>query len=235
MESKRIFKLSPRLEECARMVTTGTRIADIGTDHAYLPIWMAKMGIIKHAIACDINNKPLERAKENIVKYGVSNIISTRISNGLENIEECEVDEVVIAGMGGELIANIIDKTNWLKNGKKLILQPMSSDSDLRIYLSKSGYLIEKEKVVLSESRVYTVIMCKYDGKKREYHERYYFSGRIIDDDKDINEQTIMYLKKQIKDLENRKIGEIIRGNSKNVNRINQIINYFKGCINKGK
>ena len=130
-----MFRLDPRLELCASFVREGCRLADIGTDHAYLPVWLLKKEKISYAIAADIHLGPLRRAEKNIRKYHVEEKVSIRLSDGLETVFPIEVDDIVIAGMGGETIAKIIAEAPWLKDEKKhLILQPMTSAEDLRRY-----------------------------------------------------------------------------------------------------
>ena len=102
------INITERLKKCGAMVEKGSKIADVGTDHAYLPIYLIKEKKATHAIACDLREGPLENAKKNIKKFGLEEKIETRLSNGLENIKENEADEVIIAGMGGILISEIL-------------------------------------------------------------------------------------------------------------------------------
>ncbi|MBR2578981.1 MAG: SAM-dependent methyltransferase, partial [Clostridia bacterium] len=110
---KNNLKLSSRLKLCTEMVTPNHQIADIGTDHAYIPVWLALNGKITSALACDIRKGPLENASKNIEQYGLSNTIKTRLSDGLVNIAENEADEIIIAGMGGNIISNILRNCTW--------------------------------------------------------------------------------------------------------------------------
>lgn len=160
MNSRPLFQLDNRLLQCAQWVPDGAKVADIGTDHAYLPIWLAKSGKIASAVAADVREGPLDRARENILRYHVQETVSARLSDGLSAINPDEADTIIIAGMGGELIAEILEKTPWLKgNGKTLILQPMTSARELRVFLQKQGYSLQKEKAVLSLNRLYTVML----------------------------------------------------------------------------
>ncbi|MDR1627711.1 MAG: class I SAM-dependent methyltransferase [Oscillospiraceae bacterium] len=200
-----INKLSKRLEICAGMVSKGCRIADIGTDHAYLPIFLAKNNLISGAIASDVNTGPLKTAQKNIKNNGLEKIIKTRISEGLKNIYEDEVDEIIIAGMGGNLISEILDKCNFQnKFSKKFILQPMTREYDLRLYLCNNGYFIENEKAVYCKNKVYTVMHVKYTNHKLIFSETYYYIGMIL---KNYNKDTKLYIEKQIRDLKNKKNG----------------------------
>ena len=161
------FKLSNRLQKCAEMVTENSKIADIGTDHAYVPIYLALNKKISFALACDLREGPLKIAQKNISNYNLSGIISTRISYGLENINENEVDEIIIAVMGGNMIVNILKNCSWKdKTSKKFILQPMKYENRLRKFLYENGYKIEKEEAVICSEKVYTAMLVKFIGEK---------------------------------------------------------------------
>ena len=165
-----LFSLGARLALCASMVRPGTALADIGTDHAHLPIWLAKQGLISKAVASDVRPGPLERAKQNIETYDAVNEVKTRLCDGLDGILPEEADDVVIAGMGGEMISEIVSRAVWLKNAEKhLILQPMTREENLRRSLLKMGFTILREQAVLEEGHVYTVMLCAYspgEGRK---------------------------------------------------------------------
>ena len=132
--------LSPRLLAAAELVREGAFIADVGTDHAYLPIYLCLEERIRGGVASDINRGPIERAKENIEKYGLSERISTELTDGLCNIEKYSPEDILVLGMGGELIASIIDAAAWTKNSDiRLCLQPMTHAEHLRKYLYENG------------------------------------------------------------------------------------------------
>lgn len=159
-----LFSLEPRLALCASMVRLGTRLADVGTDHAYLPVWLARKNLISGAVASDVRPGPLARAEKNIKKYGVESIVEARLSDGLDAVLPCEADDIVAAGMGGLLIAEIIRRAAWLKSGEKhLILQPMTREDDLRRSLAEQGFTVCKEQAVQEENHLYTVMLCVYD------------------------------------------------------------------------
>ncbi len=226
-----INKLSKRLKVCADMVSKGCRIADIGTDHAYLPIFLAKNKLISKAIASDINKGPLKIAKRNIYDNGLENIIETRLSEGLKNIYENEVDEIIIAGMGGNLISEILDKCKFKnKFNKKFILQPMTYEYDLRLYLCNHGYFIEDEKAILCKNKVYTVIMARYIDYKLIFSETYYYIGRIL---KNYNEDAKLYIEKQIRDLKNKKNGSRYLLDTASEKKYNSIICILEDIIKR--
>ncbi len=150
-------KLTPRLTACAEFVSNGACVIDVGTDHAYLPIWLYLTGKISSAIASDIHAEPLERAEVNIRKYGLSAQISTALGDGLSTHKDTDCDTVIIAGMGGDTICHILRETPWAKE-KTLILQPMTNSAKLRRFLRENGYIIVDETLAREERRLYSVM-----------------------------------------------------------------------------
>lgn len=197
-----LFKLGARLEACALFVREGTSLADIGTDHAYLPVWLIKTGRISRAVAADIRTGPLEAAARNAEKYGVS--LELRLSDGLRNISPEEAEDVVIAGMGGELIARIVGETDWLRNPRKrLILQPMSSVEELRHGLSELGFEVLEERAVTDSGKVYSAFAAHYIGRKPETELCFPVMGKIAPG----GEASRRYAEKVLKSLQNRAAG----------------------------
>lgn len=153
------MELSPRLRAVADWVPQDARFADIGTDHALLPLWLLQKRRIEHAIVSDLRRGPLNRAKANAERFGLSSRLDFRLCNGLSAIQPEEVDVIAIAGMGGETIANILSAAPWTGEGKlMLILQPMSSASDLRAWLSIHGFCIEEEQIICEGKTLYNMI-----------------------------------------------------------------------------
>jgi len=164
-----MFKISKRLCTAASYVRDGAVVADVGTDHAYLPIYLALENKITRAIASDINEGPISKARENIHKYGLDGVIETCVANGLDGIEKYEPTDIVICGMGGELIAQIIDRSLYIKKqGIRLVLQPMTSIRELREYL-QNGFSTIAENIVKEDDKLYQIISVEYDGIVREY------------------------------------------------------------------
>lgn len=156
------MELTPRLYKVAELVPQGARFADIGTDHAYLPTWLILNGVIEYAIAADLRKGPLDRAKDTAEKYGISNKMDFRLCDGLSDIHSGEVDTIAIAGMGGETITHILENAPWTKeHGITLILQPMSSQPDLRQWLGANGYMIEKECIIREDKTLYNIFLVK--------------------------------------------------------------------------
>lgn len=156
------MELSPRLEKITTLIPKGSTLADIGTDHAYIPVYCAKNKITKSALAMDLNEGPLSRADINIKKYGFEEKIRTRLSDGLSNLLPGEADVIVIAGMGGLLIRDIIEKGKTvIDDNTILILQPMIAPVELRQFLYSSGFNIEDEYVVREEDKFYNIFKVK--------------------------------------------------------------------------
>ena len=172
------YKLNKRLLCAASFVEKGASVADIGCDHAYLPIYLIKENIARSVVACDINEGPCETARENIRRKGLSKVISVRCTDGLCGIEDFAPDNIVICGMGGDLIFRIVSESEYTKSKKPLlILQAMTKVSELRASLLESGYDIVNEALVYDD-RLYEVIVCRYDGAKREWNEVELLTGR---------------------------------------------------------
>ena len=180
-ETKKLFKLKPRLLCAAEFVREGVNVADIGTDHAFLPIWLAKREKITYAIASDIRVGPYNSAIENIMNYGVEEFVEARLGNGLSTVFADEVDDIVICGMGGELIADILNDCPYIKNSKyHLVLQPMSRPEVLRKYLCENGFKINTEKCVYDSNHYYTVISASYTGELKAFDEHYFYIGEVL-------------------------------------------------------
>ena len=173
------LKLSKRLSAAASFVRDGAVCADIGTDHAYLPIYLVGSGIASFAVASDINEGPIASANDNIKKYGLENKISTQIADGLDGISQYKPDHILICGMGGELIARIIEDSSYVKkNGIKLILQPMTSIKELREYLAH-GFSVYDEAIVWDSGKYYQIICAEYDGNDHIYTDLELEVGKI--------------------------------------------------------
>ena len=152
-----------RLRTLAQMVDQGARIADIGTDHAYLPIQLVKEGKVDYAIASDVAAGPLENAEKDIIAAGLKNKIETRLGSGLETISAKDrIDTVVIAGMGGKLMTNILNEA-WSRNFHfaTLILEPNVGEPGVREWLSAHKYQIINEKIIAEAGHIYELIKAQ--------------------------------------------------------------------------
>ncbi len=155
-------ELSPRLRMVGEMVPEGAQLADVGTDHAYLPAALILEGKIPWAIAADLRRGPLDRARATVREYGLTGKIAFRLCDGLAGIGPDEADAVVIAGMGGETIAAILSAAPWVREkNMPLILQPMSSFPDLREWLGRNGFSIGEERLAREGDVLYTALLVR--------------------------------------------------------------------------
>lgn len=173
--------MTPRLLALADCVTAGKRLADIGTDHAYLPVYLLQQGVIPSAIAMDINLGPIQRAESNIRKYHFEDKIETRLSNGLQQLQPGEAEEIVIAGMGGILIADILqaDRRLWTEP-LRFILQPMTAAEELRKFLEANGFCIERETLAAEENKIYQIFCAVRGSMNVEREVDYYISPYLL-------------------------------------------------------
>ena len=165
-----IINISERLKCVASLVNKGARVADIGTDHAYLPIYLVQNGISNKVYACDVRKEPLRRAKLHIDEYGLSDKITTQLCDGLKGINKGDVDTVTICGMGGKLMKNIlkagIDK---LGDNTQLVLSAQSELKDFRKYLLETGIDITSEHMLLEDGKYYFIFDCVYNTQDEYY------------------------------------------------------------------
>lgn len=180
------MKISNRLIEVSKYVTPGYRVADIGTDHGYVPIYLMDNKLATYVIAMDVNQGPLKRAELNIRENGYEDVIETRLSNGFEKLNVLETDVAVIAGMGGELIKKIlIEGKEVVDSLKELVISPHSDIDIVRKYLHEIGFRIICEKMLIDEEKFYTIIKVQ-KGKDKDYSEVEYKYGAILLDNKDL-------------------------------------------------
>lgn len=170
--------LTPRLMAAASLVRMGASVADIGTDHAYLPIYLVQNGVTPRAIACDINKGPLARAEENVNAADLCDQIELMRTDGLHGVETFAPDDILICGMGGELIIQILSESAFIREGDRhLILQPMTSAEKLRKWLCAVGFEIVKETLAAEEERIYELICARYTAQKIELSEAQAIAG----------------------------------------------------------
>ncbi len=163
---KKELVLSPRLQAAAEFVRPGARLADVGTDHAYLPVYLSCQQRISEALASDIAKGPLKRAKETIGKYSAEEKVKTRLTPGLMGAEDFCPTDIVIAGMGGEMIVSVLENAGVvLDEGVHLILQPMTKQEVLRRFLSEKGFELLDETLVNEGERFYQILLCHYTGR----------------------------------------------------------------------
>ena len=190
--------LSKRLKTVADLVTPCEKVADVGTDHGYVPIYLVKENICQFAYAMDVNEGPLNIAKSNIANEGLEDSIETILSDGFDNFGDRDADSVIIAGMGGDLIVDILAHA---KDFDELILSPHKRPDLVRKYLSDNGYKISDEKMVEDAGKYYSVI--KAVKGESEYDEVQLEFGPILLNEKD---ETL----KEYLDIQLNKFGRII-------------------------
>ena len=183
--------LSERLSLIASMVPQGKSVCDVGTDHGYLPAALCLNGKYKSVTATDIKEKPLENARKNLEKLGINNV-KLILCDGLQKVNEEEAETVIIAGMGGDVISGIIDRCPF-KEKSVFILQPMTAAPVLREYLAKNGFYAEKEIAVTENHKIYSVMLYRFDGKKRTLSPSQKRIGAL----KPTTNESIKYIKKQ--------------------------------------
>ncbi|MGN1043341.1 MAG: class I SAM-dependent methyltransferase [Acutalibacteraceae bacterium] len=228
------FKISNRLKKCADMVSFNSKIADIGTDHAYIPIYLAMQKKISHALACDISIGPLKNAQKNIKNYGLESIIETRLSDGLLNIQEAEADEIIIAGMGGNMISNILNSCTWKEklHKKRFILNPMKYEEKLHEFLASNGYKIKNELAVKCSGKSYLIIDTIFTGEKCILAPHELYIGKL---EKNLSKDAFEFIKKQIKNIENHILGAHAEQNLEKENYFNNILIHLSNILKKEK
>lgn len=190
-----MIRLRPRLLTAASFVRGGGRIVDIGTDHAYLPVYLIQQGIVQSAIASDVGEGPLRNAEKTLRQYGLQAQISLRLSDGLKNILPDEADEILICGMGGNLIEEILLAAPWVRRpGMHLVLQPMTHSQDVRRYLCNNGFAVSKELCSKDSGRVYLTLSADYTGEDERQNVGYYYFGSQIN----VSGDGAVYVQKQL-------------------------------------
>lgn len=177
------MQISERLKTVASFVTEGFRVADIGTDHAYVPIYLVKQGKIPSALAMDVRKGPLLRAKEHIEQEGVTKQIETRLSDGFSAFQKGDAQSVVIAGLGGELMIQILDfGKSVISDVSEFILSPHSEIHKVRAYLMEHGFSIEKETMLCEEGKYYTIMRAVYGNGNYETEPEIWYGKYLLEE-----------------------------------------------------
>ncbi len=221
-----IINLSPRLSAAASLVKGGGIVADIGTDHGYLPIYLIQSGKNERAIAADIGKMPLENAAKSVAEYDLAEKIELRLSDGLNSFRENEVDEIVFAGMGGTLIAEKLNETPWIKNKNlHFVFQPQSRAEDLREFLFLNGFEIGKEIATHEGNRFYIAFDAFYTGETRDFTVADCFLGKLPE-----TEDAKIHIKKQVNRLQKRydatkEVGKTDDGLFETIQKLKEFLN----------
>lgn len=180
---ERLPKLDARLLAIASMVREGSRCADIGCDHGYLVAWLAARKKIIAGYACDINRKPLEKAAFTLSEYGVADRVTLMQCAGLSGLSAGQADDIVIAGMGGDLIWEILSEPAWTRDpALRFVLQPMTKPERLRHSLAENGFKLLREEAAVSGGFPYAVMQAAYTGRRRTLSSAEAYGGLLLDD-----------------------------------------------------
>jgi len=197
------MKLKGRLAIISNKIPRCNIVCDIGTDHAYIPIYLLKKGICRKAIVTDVNQGPIAIAQRNIKEYQLEKFIVTRIGDGLDPLKDNEADIIIIAGMGGKLIERILsDGISKAKSAELLILQPMNSEEIVATWLYENRFEIVDEELVKEGTKIYNIKAAKWTDKQNEFNEaELYISNKLAS-----NKNTLLYeyISKKVNMLNNK-------------------------------
>ncbi len=195
------MELSRRLQAVADLVSVGLVVADVGTDHGYIPIYLIETGKCKKAFAMDVNRGPLLRANEHIAEHGLEDKIETRLSDGVKQLKVAECEAVVIAGMGGALTIKILEEgRSVFQSLREFILQPQSELHKVREYLLEQGYCIVAEDMVQEDGKFYPM-MKVINGASDAYHTVEFRYGKFLLSEKHPVLKTFLEKEKQTKKM----------------------------------
>lgn len=211
-----------RLNKLAELVDPGTRLADIGTDHAYLPIQLAKEGKIDFAIASDVAEGPLHNARTDIAEAGLSDRIETRLGSGLETLKASDnIETVVIAGMGGKLMSDLLaEAANRGVFYPILILEPNIGESTVRSWLVENNYEIITEQIVEEAGHIYELIKARLTDSRHALNEEEIVFGPFLR-----KEKSSVFIKKWKNQLayEEKLLGNLNKARKKDTERISEV------------
>ena len=195
------MELSKRLQAVADLVSDGLVVADVGTDHGYIPIYLIETKKSPKAFAMDVNKGPLLRAKEHIAEHGLTSSIETRLSDGVRALKKGECECVVVAGMGGALTIKIMEEgKDVFRNLKEFVLQPQSELQKVRAYLYQNAYSIVEENMVLDDGKFYPMFRV-INGQSQEYHAIELCYGKLLLEQKNAVLKTFLQKEKAVKEL----------------------------------
>ena len=202
--------LSERLLKAAQLVPTCDTFLDVGTDHAYLPVYLIKKGICKKAIASDLRKGPLESARRTAESFGVLQYTDLRLGSGFETVTPGEANAAVVAGMGGILISELINSSlNTVRQIKTLILQPMTAVYELRKFLYENNFIIKDEILVKEDSKLYHIISTESGTPPRQTESELFMGKKLFDSENphlaEYMMRQLVKIKKQIDGLEKSK------------------------------
>lgn len=171
--------MSKRLDKIASYVEPGIGVADVGTDHGYIPVMLCKRGYEGSIIGTDINEGPLNKARRSLFEAGFEDRVILKLCDGLEAVEPETVNTIIVAGMGGDTITGILDRAEWCaREDVRLILQPVTKPEILRYWLINNEFCITSEALVKENGTIYQII-CARPGKSEKYTDAELFTGKL--------------------------------------------------------
>ena len=208
------IKLDSRLSAVAELVREGKTVADIGTDHAYLLAYLLQQGKIKNGIAADLRKGPLENAGKTLLESEQLDNVRLVLSDGLDELNKGDCEDIVIAGMGGILIKEILERTPWVFDKNiHIIAQPMTHAEVLRRFFLENGFKILKESSATDGKRYYCIISAQYDGVNRVAEEWYTYVGELIKNRDNVSqtyiEKTVAALDKKLTAMKNAGVEDV--------------------------
>ena len=197
-----MVKLDKRLSCVASLINQCVCVIDVGTDHAYLPVFAVQSGICETALACDVKIGPLENARQTVKSFGLEDRIKTVLSDGLDSVKPTKNCCVVLAGMGGILIRELLGRATWLfDEGIQIVAQPMSHAEQVRQFFYENGFAITEEKTAADGKHCYLALSAVYTGKKTEYTSAKAYYGKLFESE---DGTAHVYLKRQYDRLKKR-------------------------------
>lgn len=213
------------------MVRRGNTVADIGTDHAYLPAYLVLNGISPKALACDVRRGPLDNAKKTVEQYGIGNKITLRLSDGFDEIKPYEADDFVMCGMGGTLMEELVSRTEWLKDSsKRIIVQPQSHAEDIRRYFIENGFEILFEDACIDSGKIYCAIAAEYTGTITEKPVSYIYTGEL---QRCRKPEAKLYLKNILSRLRTKLEAEKLYGIAETVTHLEKVTSETEEILNE--
>lgn len=228
----KIIELTPRLALAASFVRQGARFADIGTDHAKLPIFLLQSGKIETAIAADIAQGPILRAKNALQQYEFSSQVKCILTPGFAGLETDSFDDAAICGMGGLTIIEILSAVHPFLIHQHLILQPMTDIDLVRRWLFEHGYELLLEQAVREGGRFYSVLLVAWTDKKAEVDEQKVYTGKL---NPMLRQDDYLFLKKQEKLFSARLQGALSTNQTEQAAFYKQVVNFISNACQMGE
>ena len=226
-----MLNLSQRMLMAARMVRKGNTVADIGTDHAYLPAYLVLNGISPKALACDVRKGPLDNAQKTVEHYGIDNKITLRLSDGFDEIEPFEAQDFIMCGMGGTLMQELVSRAYWLKDpAKRIIVQPQSHAEDIRRFFVENGFEILFEDACTDGGKLYCAMAAEYTGKIVEKPVSYIYTGRLPECKKP---EAKLFLENLLARLVKKLEAERLHGSAENAEYLEKVTLEMEEIINE--